>query len=182
VPELTVVDTWIPSAPPAVRLRPAEPDDVQAIHALVTAHVATDHLLPRTVEEIVAHRHRFLVATIGSEVVGCAELAPLSPQVAEVRSLVVSGEARGTGLGRRIVEELIARAAAEGFVRLCAFTHQVGYFVHLGFSIVPHLWVREKVFTDCVGCPLFRSCGQQALMLTLDRSTRDTTAAMGAVA
>jgi hypothetical protein len=45
--------------------------------------------------------------------------------------------------------------------------------VRLGFSIVPHLWLREKVFTDCVGCPLFRSCGQHAMMLKLDelRST-----------
>jgi amino-acid N-acetyltransferase len=57
---------------------------------------------------------------------------------------------------------------AEGRTRLCAFTHQPGYFVRLGFSIVPHLWLREKVFTDCVGCPLFRTCGQHAMMLKLD--------------
>jgi amino-acid N-acetyltransferase len=175
------VDAWTP-AMPAVRLRPAAPEDVQAIHALITAHVATDHLLPRTIEEIEAHHHRFVVATIGGEVAGCAELAPLSAQVAEVRSLVVSGEARGSGLGRRIVEELIAHAASAGFARLCAFTHQVGYFVHLGFSIVPHLWVREKVFTDCVGCPLFRSCGQQALVMTLDPRARKAIDPMGAVA
>ena len=29
----------------------------------------------------------------------------------------------------------------------------------MGFSIVPHLWLPEKVFTDCVKCPLFRPCG-----------------------
>jgi amino-acid N-acetyltransferase len=151
---------------------------VDAIQALIASHVASDHLLPRTVEEIAAHHHRFVVATISGDVVGCAELAPLSASVAEVRSLVVSAEARGSGLGRRMVEHLIARAATEGFARLCAFTHEAGYFVHLGFSIVPHLWVREKVFTDCVGCPLFRSCGQQAVVMTLDRHARQ----MGAVA
>jgi hypothetical protein len=28
--------------------------------------------------------------------------------------------------------------------------------------------VPEKVFTDCVRCPLFRSCGQHAVVLALD--------------
>jgi amino-acid N-acetyltransferase len=181
VQELIAVDAWRAAAP-AVELRAATRHDVESIHALITAHVASDHLLPRTIDEVAAHHHRFVVATIGGEVAGCAELAPLSAGVAEVRSLVVSGDARGGGLGRRIVEELIARAALGGFVRLCAFTHQVGYFVHLGFSIVPHLWVREKVFTDCVGCPLFRSCGQQALVLTLGERGRQALDPIGAVA
>jgi hypothetical protein len=38
----------------------------------------------------------------------------------------------------------------------------------MGFSIVPHLWLSEKVFTDCVKCPLFRRCGQYAMMVPLD--------------
>ena len=114
-----------------------------------------------------SHCDRFVVATVNGEVVGCAELAPLSPQVAEVRSLVVEADARGMGLGRRMVDALIARATELGYVRLCAFTHQPGYFVKLGFSIVPHLWLREKVFTDCVGCPLFRGCGQHAVVVSL---------------
>ncbi len=181
MPELIAADAWTPAAA-AVELRAAMPCDVESIHALITAHVATDHLLPRTIEEIAAHHRRFVVATIGGEVAGCAELAPLSARVAEVRSLVVSGDARGAGLGRRIVEELVARAAQAGFVRLCAFTHQVGYFVHLGFSIVPHLWIREKVFTDCVGCALFRACGQQAVLLTLDGRRGQGLEAIGAVA
>ena len=34
---------------------------------------------------------------------------------------------------------------------------------------------REKVFTDCVGCPLFRTCGQHAVVLALDeRQMRQT--------
>jgi len=38
----------------------------------------------------------------------------------------------------------------------------------MGFSIVPHLWVTEKVYTDCVKCPHFRHCGQYAMVLPLD--------------
>ena len=60
------------------------------------------------------------------------------------------------------------RARREGFDRLCAFTHAPGYFMQMGFSIVPHLWVAEKVYTDCVKCPLFRRCGQHAMVLPLE--------------
>ena len=165
--------------PEVLDLRQATPDDVPAIHALVDRHVATDHLLPRASEEIQSHCERFVVATVNGEVVGCAELAPLSPQVAEVRSLVVEADARGMGLGRRMVDALIARATDLGYARLCAFSHQPGYFVKLGFSIVPHLWLREKVFTDCVGCPLFRSCGQHAVVVSLGRASANS---IGAVA
>jgi hypothetical protein len=38
----------------------------------------------------------------------------------------------------------------------------------MGFSIVPHLWIPEKVFTDCVKCPMFRRCGQYAMVAPLD--------------
>ncbi len=109
-----------------------------------------------------------MVAVRSRKIVGCAELAALSPQVAEVRSLAVDESARRRGIGSMIVEELRARARREGFDKLCAFTHAPGYFMPMGFSIVPHLWLTEKVYTDCVKCPLFRRCGQYAMVLPLD--------------
>src|SRR6185436_16206268 len=66
-------------------------------------------------------------------------------------------------VGVAIVDELRRRARRDGFEKLCAFTHAPGYFIHMGFSIVPHLWLAEKVFTDCVKCPQFRQCGQYAM-------------------
>ena len=38
----------------------------------------------------------------------------------------------------------------------------------MGFSIVPHTWLLEKIFTDCVKCPLFRKCGQYAMVVPLE--------------
>jgi hypothetical protein len=40
----------------------------------------------------------------------------------------------------------------------------------MGFSIVPHLWLTEKVFIDCVKCPQFRQCGQYAMVVPLDQA------------
>lgn len=151
-------------------IRAASARDVNAIFRLIQEHVADGHLLPRRREEIAAHASRFVVAVAGRRVVGCADLAPLSGRVAEVRSLVVSDSARSRGVGRRLVDELASRAAASGFETLCAFTHVAGYFVQMGFSIVPHTWLPEKIEADCRSCAMFRTCGQYAVMLPLVRA------------
>lgn len=162
-----------------ITLRSAVPADAPAIHALIVAHLEEGRLLPRALDELAVHAPRFVVAVNGERIVGCAELAPLSQNVAEVRSLVVSEEARRLGVGIRMVEALATRARHEGFARLCAFAHEPGFFVRRGFSIVPHTWVPEKIAHDYYSCPLFRNCGQYATVLELDRSAAVLTAARG---
>ena len=157
------------AAKPEITLRAATSADAPALHALIAAHLEEGRLLPRALDELAIHAPRFIVAVVGDRIVGCAELAPLSQKVAEVRSLVVSEEARRLGVGIRMVEALGGRARVEDFERLCAFAHEPAFFVRRGFSIVPHTWVPEKIAHDCVSCPLFRNCGQYAIGLELDR-------------
>jgi amino-acid N-acetyltransferase len=152
-----------------VMLRRATDADAAAIHGLVSANLENGHLLPRSLEDIRDHTSRFVVAVLGSDVVGCAELARLSPAVAEVRSLVVQEGLRGQRIGTRLVDHLSASATSAGYETLCAFTHNPGHFVRLGFTIVPHIWMPEKIAHDCTGCALFRRCGQYAVRLTLQR-------------
>ena len=151
----------------AVTLRTASPSDVPAIHRLITDNVDNGHLLPRSIEDVERHVARFVVASMDGAVVGCAELAPLSGKVAEVRSLVVAEAFRGRHIGPDLVSEVATTATATGFSTLCAFTHQPSHFVRMGFTIVPHIWVPEKITHDCTGCALFRRCGQHAVMLAL---------------
>ena len=150
-----------------VDVREAGPDDAADVHALVTEYLEDGHLLPRGLEEIRTHVHRFLVAVRDDRVVGCGELAPLSNDVAEIRSLVVSRHVRSLGIGGEIIELLVQQAASCGFEKVCAFTHRPTYFVHHGFSIVPHVWLPEKIVTDCHNCPHFRRCGQYAVVRAL---------------
>jgi amino-acid N-acetyltransferase len=151
----------------AVQLRSGTAADATAIHALITANLSIGHLLPRTFDDIDAHVPRFVVAVLDDAVIGCGELAPLSGEVAEVRSLVVDAAHRGQRTGVALVNALADRAREMGYVTLCAFTHQPSHFVRLGFSIVPHVWVPEKIALDCVGCSQFRHCGQYAVTLAL---------------
>ena len=165
------------AAKPEISLRAATSADAPALHALIAAHLEEGRLLPRALDELAIHAPRFIVAVAGDRIVGCAELAPRSQKVAEVRSLVVSEEARRLGVGMRMVEALNARARAEDYQRLCAFAHEPAFFVRRGFSIVPHTWVPEKIAHDCVSCPRFRNCGPYAVVLEIARFAASRTAA-----
>jgi amino-acid N-acetyltransferase len=156
-------------------IRSASPDEAEALQALITAHQQEGHLLPRTLPDLRVHAPRFLVVTAGQEdgdfrLIACGELAPLGHDVAEIRSLVVDRAYRGIGLGSRLVEALERKARLHGYRRLCAFTHRPDHFLKLGFSMVPHAWLPEKIAADCHTCPLFRRCGQHAMLRTLTAS------------
>lgn len=151
-----------------VIFRPGTQADAGAILGLVDENLAEGHLLPRTLDDLATHAHRFVVIVNQGAVVGCAELAPLSLAVAEVRSLVVDRRWRGLGLGSRLIGMLQRQARVAGFSTICAFTHEPGHFVRLGFSIAPHVWFPEKIAVDCTSCRRFRACGQRAMALALD--------------
>jgi N-acetylglutamate synthase-like GNAT family acetyltransferase len=157
---------------PAVALRTARAEDAAAMLSLIDAHLEEGHLLPRTLAELTVRAPRFVVGVAGTRVVACAELAPLSTAVAEVRSLVVHRDARHDGVGRALVDELVRRARVQGFDTLSALTHGPGYFMRMGFSLVPHQWMREKIAADCQACALFRRCGQSAVVLSLTGTGR----------
>ena len=153
----------------APQLRTAVRGDARKIHDLIHRNQQAGHLLPRDLSELTSRVDRFVVAVDGrGSLVACGELAPLSPAVAEIRSLVVTETRRGQGIGRRIVDELRARARAAGYDDLCVFAHQPAYFAHMGFSIVPHTWLPEKIMANCSSCPLFRRCEQFAMVTDLD--------------
>ena len=150
-----------------VTFRQAGALDAPTIHHLIVENLEAGHLLPRSIEDVTVNANRFLVAESEGQVVGCAELAPLSATVAEVRSLVVDQQARGRHIGPQLVAQLASTGAEKGFATLCAFTHEPSHFVRLGFTIVPHMWVPEKIERDCRGCAQFRKCGQYAVTLPL---------------
>ena len=151
-----------------IALRTADEKDARKIHALIKTNLEEGHLLPRTLGELTVHAGRFVVAVRGRSIVGCAELAPLSPHVAEVRSRAVGAQPRGARGGVVKVDEVRRRPRRTGYEKLCAFTHAPGYFSRMGFSIVPHSWLLEKIFTDCVKCPQFRRCGQYGMVVPMD--------------
>ncbi|MFL2434749.1 MAG: GNAT family N-acetyltransferase [Vicinamibacterales bacterium] len=148
-------------------VRRATPDDALNVYELISSNVLSGHLLERSLEEVQQHATRFFAAIDSEELVGCGELAHLSVNVAEVRSLVVKNTKRKQGIGTGLLKALIDEAVSLHVPRLCAFTHSPRPFVQSGFSIVPHPWISPKIEIDCQTCDLFRCCDRYAVVLDL---------------
>ena len=109
-----------------------------------------------------AHPSLRLVAVDGEQVLGWAALSPYSDRrcyrgVAE-ESVYVGAAARGKGVGRALLEELVARADADGYWTLLAGVfpeNEASLALHasVGFRVVgvhEQLGERDGVFRDVV--------------------------------
>jgi GNAT superfamily N-acetyltransferase len=80
------------------------------------AAVAAHHCeFARELPHLLGPRGRLLVARTNAEIVGVGALKPVDSTVAEIKRMYVRPRARGQGLGRAIVERLLADARTIGY-------------------------------------------------------------------
>ena len=149
-----------------VTIRPAQPDDVDAIFELLELYTASGIVLKRSKEDISGYLANFIVAVVNGSVCGCCAARDFGHDLLEVRSLVVSPVCQGKGVGRKLVSSIIDRLNKERRVwRLFTLTLQVDFFKSLGFSVVEKEIFPEKIWSDCSKCPKFNCCDETALFL-----------------
>ena len=150
-----------------LRVRPARPEDVPAIVALVAAYARRGDLLPRTEEDIRASLDSWLVAEEQGVVLGCGSLVAYSPELLELRSLAVDESAQGRGVGMALTRALIEEARRRGARTLFALTRAVPFFERAGFRLTEMARFPEKVWRDCRLCPFLHNCDETAMVLEL---------------
>ena len=111
----------IPAA--VVRIRPAQPDEAESIHALLSPAVRSGIVLPRPVAEIRTHASQFLVAVAAdATLLGCVSWRPYGTELLELRSLAISTPWAGQGVGTQLVTAAMAAARQRGAREVFALT------------------------------------------------------------
>ena len=95
----------------------------------------------------------FVVAEVDGEVVGCGALHVMWEDLGDVRSVAVSPDHGGQGIGARIVDELGRRARDLGLSRLFCLTFEVNFFARLGFEPIGEHVVAPDVYAQLVRSP-----------------------------
>jgi amino-acid N-acetyltransferase len=121
-----------------LQVRAAQQSDIPAIAELIAPFVEEGSLLARTYEEFDELLPHFFVAEeegLGTpHIVGCAALEIYSPKLAEIRSLAVSEDVQGRGVGRLLVNACVERAQEHNILEVMAVTSSDGFFQACGFD------------------------------------------------
>jgi N-acetylglutamate synthase-like GNAT family acetyltransferase len=137
---------------PGFSIRRATNDDIPAIRSVLLAvrteqgvlsYIGADDADLNDIETNYFGRGGYfeVVEDAAKRIVGCAGLYPLSPQRAELCKMYLENSVRGHGLGRRLLEEMLAAARRGGFSEVWLETHSVltvatGLYRKYGFQPV----------------------------------------------
>jgi amino-acid N-acetyltransferase len=148
-------------------VRKAVMRDIPAILDLINGYAARGIMLPRTEFEMSEAIRDFTVVLNENEFLGCGALHFYSPTLAEIRSLAVHKHAKTQGVGRRVVEALVAEAQEYELDAVFAFTYVVEFFEKVGFHVVERGLLPLKAWKDCVRCVKFQACDEIAVLRLL---------------
>ncbi|MFD2116144.1 N-acetyltransferase [Paenibacillus yanchengensis] len=151
----------------AVICRQAVVEDVEQLYELIHSYAVQGIMLPRTREALAASIDSFVVAELENKIVGCGSLTILGADLVEIRSLGMSEQYKGYGIGSKLVEQLIEQAKELKISKIMALTYAVPFFERNGFHIVEKEIFPEKVWTDCAICPKRFACDEIAVMKKL---------------
>jgi len=143
---------------------------VPQLEALMAPYVATGDLLPRSNYDLCRHIKEYVVAEALSEggtIVGCGSLKVYSVALAEVAGLAVRPDWQGSGIGRALLEALLAEARTYGLAEVLALTRKPTFFQKLGFVAAEREHFPLKVWADCARCPRQNCCDEIAVVLRL---------------
>lgn len=147
------------------KIRPARMGDVREIHALLQHFSRRGLLLGRSISSLYDHLRDFVVYE-DNGVQGVCSLHICWEDLAEIRSLAVAEEKQGKGIGEALVQACLREARRLEIGRVFTLTYQAPFFRKLNFVEIDKRELPHKVWSDCLNCPQFPDCDEEALIWT----------------
>jgi len=122
------------SEKPSVVVRPAVKADIEGIARCIEPFVVEGKVLPRAISELHDMIDQYYVAEVNGEVLGCVVLEIYSKKMCEIRSLAVSTQSQGLGIGKKLVKACVDRARQEEILEVLAITSAEDFFKSCGFD------------------------------------------------
>ena len=148
-------------------VRKAQEADIPEIHTLLEHYADQGIILRRSREDILNNLTNFFVAEVDGHIRGCSAIRDFGNDLLEVRSLVVSPEFQGLGIGRAIVGAIVAEVGnTRSKWRIFTLTGRPEFFAKQGFRTVAREMFPEKIWSDCRNCSKNTCCDEVAMIFT----------------
>jgi len=132
-------------------VRRARTSDVIAIQQLIEPLVQRRILLGKERVYFYEAVQEFRVAQTGEgELIGCGALHVMWDDLGEVRTLAVSDDWRGKGVGHALLTALEADARELGLTRLFCLTFEVEFFGRHGYAEIDEGVVSPDIYAELV--------------------------------
>lgn len=131
-------------------IRRARTSDVAAVRRLLDQYVHERILLDKAPVTLYEDIQEFWVAEREDDraVLGCGALHVMWEDLAEVRTLAVDRELKGSGVGHRLLAKLLETARALGVSRVFCLTFEVDFFAKHGFVEIGETPVDTDVYSE----------------------------------
>jgi amino-acid N-acetyltransferase len=124
-------------------------------------------MILRPLDEIYAFLREFLVAEEKKRVVGCVATHIFWSDLAELKCLAVHDDFMGRGIGAALCRACEEQMRALGVARLFSLTNAAGFFEKIGYRKVDKDALPRFIWGECVRCPSFPECREDALIRDL---------------
>jgi amino-acid N-acetyltransferase len=145
-------------------IRKARINDVPALQRLINSFADRGDMLHRSLNDIYENIRDFSVVEVNGQVVGCCALHIDWSDLAEVKALAVADETQGLGWGKHLVNRCIEEAREIGVSRAFTLTYKPVFFEKVGFVRIDKNDLPRKIWSECINCPKYPDCGEEALI------------------
>ncbi len=148
-------------------IRKAKISDVPSMLKLINEHADRGEMLHRSLNDLYENLRDYIVIEEGGRILGCCALHIAWSDLAEIKSLVVDDEVQSRGYGTQLLKKCLEDAKELGVPKVFALTYKPEFFKKNGFMPIEKSELPHKVWSECIRCPKFPDCGEEALIITV---------------